>query len=117
MGWNEMMQRREARTRTPEFTAAMAREKVEFLEILGKLGGKTKNTGNKLILKEPFKLWQGDCDAFFSGKENKVGYAQGVQKSVFGKRGVAIDTAVLVARMVHLSGKAVKIAIRRIFAI
>jgi hypothetical protein len=117
MGWNEMIQRREARTRTPEFIAAMAREKIEFMQILSKLGLNTKNIGNRLIIKEPLKLWEGDLKALASGKKNKVSPAEGVGHAVFGKRGLVFDTAVIVARMFHLSGKAAKITIRKIFAI
>jgi len=112
-----MIQRREARTRTPEFVANMARERAEFSEILNNLGKSTLDVGYGIIIKTPLEMLRNTYKAINVEKYGVKGFTGDLFKALFGKDGAVHNTTKVVSNILYLSGKGIKIGIRKLFAI
>ena len=112
-----MMQKREIRAGSPEFQAEMNREKQEFNNILENLGKNTCDAGYSILLKTPMKLLSNALKTIYDKKYGKEAYLKDSFKLFFGKDGALHNTTKVVASTIHLSGKAVKIGLRKLFAI
>jgi hypothetical protein len=112
-----MMREREVRERDPAFQAEMIREKREFNDILEKLGKTASDAGYSILLKTPMKLFSGALKSIYDKKYGGEAYLKESFKLFFGKDGALHETTKVAASTIHLSGKAVKIGLRKLFAV
>lgn len=113
----KMINEREARSKSPRFKAEMAKEKTEFKDILNNLGKNTFEAGTKTLLKAPFELFSKSLKAIYNEKYGAEALGKDVGKIFFGKDGVFHGLIKVTGNVIHLSGKAIKIGLRELFAI
>ena len=106
---------REARGRSPEFRAEMARENAEFSTILKELGHNAYKAGVTTLLKTPTRLFLNALKTIYSRNYGLSGYTKDVIKLFIGKDGIAHSTIKVAANAVHLAGKGAKIGVRQLF--
>jgi hypothetical protein len=117
MGFKEIIANREARMLTPEFAAKIDKEKQEFIEILKSFGNNTLDAGYNVILETPFKIFANGMKLIYKKKYTGEKFGKDFMKLFFGPDGAFHNIAKVAASSIHLSGKAAKIGIRKLFAI
>jgi hypothetical protein len=115
--FENMMRAREARGRSPDFQAEMARENAEFAEILNKLGKNTYDLGVNMILKAPTSVFLKAFKTLYDKKYKFDKYIEDTFKLYFGRTGIARKTIRVAANSVHLAGKGAKIGVRQLFKV
>lgn len=115
--FEDQLLKREARLHSPGFMAEMAREKAEFKGILKDFGKNTLDAGYNVILKTPGQLFMNTMKAIYSNGYSGEKLANDSFKLFFGKDGTFHSLGKATANAIHLTGKTVKIGIRKLFAI
>jgi hypothetical protein len=115
--FEDMMNKREARLKSPAFIAEMAKEKMEFKSILKDLGSNTLDAGYGVLLKTPGQLFMNSMKAIYNKKYGAEAFTKDAFKLFFGKDGVFHNITKVTANAIHLSGKTVKMGVRQLFAI
>ena len=115
--FESMMRARETRAMSPAFKAEMAREKKEFMNILSHLGNSSLDTGYDFLLKIPLGTLANELKTFYDEKYGQKACVKDTFKMFFGKDGALHNATRVVSSALHLSGKAVKMGIRKLTAI
>jgi len=113
--FENIMNARETRGRSPTFQAEMARENAEFVKVLGDLGSNTFDAGVGIILKTPTDLFLNALKTIYKKNYNWSNYAKDAFKLFLGKDGIAHRTLKVAGSAVHLVGQGAKIGVRQLF--
>lgn len=111
----DQIAKREARGRSPKFQAEIAKEKAEFMSILGGMGKNTFELGVTALLKTPTSVFLNSMKLIYAEKYKFANYRDDAFKLFFGKNGIAHSTLKVAANAIHLAGQGAKISVRQLF--